>query len=333
MQAKRPSKTLCLSAALAVTLSTGLFGGARLAAQSSSVYQSGAFELGDGVDPVVPGIADIAGSGQPGPDWANLFGVNRSWKDVHGESGSPGPNGVPDFLDSYGPLRLRSDAVFLSDTVSAGTGTDPSTLIGAGQVGPGVVDPGYDLGNAYAYSVFSPGRDLIVYLALERLANADGKIRFEVNRGLFLINGGQIAGSRAVGDLRVDAQFSAGILSSVTIRSWEGGWALIDTLPISPSQPSEQCNAGETLCAVCNGSGINGGGWQSYDAEGNPTTTLVSYTFVEIGVNVSALLGLHTWQNFYSTRYTSLQISTYDGAQAPQDYGLGHFTRARRLTQ
>ena len=337
MNNQRPSTTLSMTAALAVGLTFCLSGGAPLAAQTASVYQSGLFELGDGIDPAVPGIADIVGlAGQPGPDWSDLFGADGGWKDVYDELGNAGSNGVPDFLDGYGALRGRSDAGFIGDSVSAGTGVDATVFTGSGQLGPGTVDPGYDLANVYAYTGFNPGRDLVLYLGIERLTNAGGSIVFELNKNLFSIDpGGAIVGSRSVGDLEVTAEFSAGILSSVMIRSWEGGWAVIDTLPIDPAQPSEQCNAGETLCVVCNGASVAGGDWTSYDAAGNPIANLLPDTFMELGINLSALLGVHTWQSYYDTRYANIQVSTYDDAVPPaaRDYALGSFIRASRLAQ
>lgn len=303
---------------------------------ADSVYRSGVFELGDGVVPAVPGIADIAGSDQPGPDWEDLFraGASHGLRDDFNELGKPVANGVPDFLEAWPGTRLRRDAAFVADPVSAGVATDGSVPAGPGLVAPGIVDPGYDLSNAYAYMAFSPSRDLMLFLAAERLSNADAAIVFEFNRDLFAVDAdGRITGLRSSGDLRIEASFASGVLSSVALSTWEGGWVLLDTLPIDPSQPSEQCNAGETLCAVCNGVTIEGGGWTKFDGAGKPTAKLTSETFLEMGINLSALVGVHTWQNFYATRYTSVQVSSHDAAGAPADYALGTFVRAASLAK
>jgi hypothetical protein len=86
------------------------------------------FELGDGIEPAVPGVADVMGSVQQGPDWDDLFTADRSPRDEFDEFGNPGSNGVPDFLDTWGYFRARRDAVFVLDDLSAGTSPDASVL-------------------------------------------------------------------------------------------------------------------------------------------------------------------------------------------------------------
>lgn len=303
------------------------------------------FELGDGSDPVVPGAADVLGaSEQGGPDWGDLFDAQRGMRDVYDEFGALNSNGVPDFLDTFGSLRLRRDAAFLVDEISAGTGVDDSILVGPGALGSGTVAPAYDLGNAYAYSAFNGSGDLILYTGIERLTPGAGMIEVEFNQALFSISTeGAIQGDRTVGDLRLQAHFSTVLLSSVEVSKWQMtdpesetyGWVPVETLPIIPEETAEQCNASSTLCALCNGASVESGDWPSYDAEGNVAQELGPDSFIEIGVNVSALLGTHTYANYYETRYVSMQLSTYDDGEtaAGQDYILGGFVRASRLVR
>ena len=110
-------------------------------------------------------------------------------------------------------------------------------------------------------------------------------------------------------------------------------WTAIDTLPINPEDPAEQCNVVGTLCAVCNGSTVGGGDWTSYDADGNVIADLSADMFLEFGLNLTALLGVHDYDNYYGTRYANIQITTYDDAAAPQDIALGSFIRASKLAR
>jgi hypothetical protein len=304
---------------------------AGVSAESSTVHTDPAFELGDGVDPAIPGIADLLGSEQPGPDWADLFNYDRSLKDRVDEFGAPQPNGVPDFLDTYGPIRTRRDAAFVFDEISVGQAVDSTTLTQPGFVGPSVVDPADDLGNLYAYSAFNSELDAVIYVGAERLSTADGDIIFQLGRNpASLAENGQILSQRTVGDLEIWASYSAGTLSYVEIRSWQAldaengiyGWLTVENLPANPSQTAEQCNRLGTLCAVCNGVSVAAGEWPTFDSIGSQVGSLVPDSFLEIGVNLTALLGQHTFENYYDSRYTSLEVFT------ATDYASGSFLRA-----
>jgi len=339
------NRTRVIVGLLAILLIAGLLGSLTYVAAQSNVATEGQFEIGDGVNPLVPGLGDIDGDGlQPGPDWDDLFGANGTPKDVYDEFGALGANGVPDFLDTFDGLRVRRDAAFLVDDISAGTAIDGSVAVGAGLVGQGTVEAIHDLGNAYAYTTFDRGNDLILYAGLERLAPGAGSIVFEFNRKRFAVDAdGAIVGERSVGDLRVVADFPGGVLGAIQISKWEVvdaqagafDWSSVDTLPINAEDPAEQCNAAGTLCAVCNGSTVGGGDWTNYDSEGNVVTDLSADMFFEFGLNLSALLGVHTYDNYYGTRYANIQLTTYDDAvtPAPQDVALGSFIRASKLAR
>jgi hypothetical protein len=330
---------------LALVLLLALSGGPVRAQEGSSdpVHTDDLLEIGDGMDPAVPGAADIQGSSvQMGPDWGDLFDADRRMQDVYDELGNAGSNGVPDFLDTFGALRLRRDAVFLLDDISAGTSVDETIYLGPASVGPGTVAPAYDLGNIYAYSAFNDQKELVIYAGVERLAPGAGRIDFEFNQSSFGIGeGGTIEGERTEGDLLIRAEFSGPLLSALEVSQWAltdpeagtYGWSPTEVLPVIPEESAEQCNDAATLCVLCNGSPVAGGAWPSYDETGGTTTEIATNSFMEIGVNVSALLGRHTYDNFYATRYVSMQLSTYDGSETPvaQDYALGGFARASQL--
>ena len=258
------------------------------------------FELGDGFDPLVPGVADVAGDGVlPAPDWDDLFNADRSPKDVFDEFGNPGSNGVPDFMDTFGRLRIRRDGAFVLDDVSAGSAVDGSVFDESGLIGAGTVDASYDLGNAYAYALFDAQRNFVMYAGVERLSGGNGTIVLEFNQRLISLDaGGQIVGDRSAGDLEVISIFQGGILDAVNISRWDEvdpvaglfDWVAIETLPIDAADPAEQCNVEGTLCAVCNGSSVAGGSWPSYGADGSVVTQLSPDTFMEFGINLTSLL-------------------------------------------
>ena len=81
--------------------------------------------------------------------------------------------------------------------------------------------------------------------------------------------------------------------------AWSGdGWVPLSALA------GEGCDGAETLCAVCNGSLIEGGPWGSQQIEPG--------RFWELGVNAGALLGAQP-------TYITVRIRT------PQDIAFGHF--------
>jgi len=342
MRSKSIKSIWALYVGAALVLVAGLLIATELSAQSADVYQSERFELGDGVDPFVPGTADVSGAeSQPGFDWDDLFRAGGGWKDVYNEFGLEKSNGVPDFLDIGGVRRGRSDAGFIADDISVGTNLDSSIFVNSGVVGPGTVTANYDLGNVYSYTVFDK-LDLLLYTGLERLAGGTGSTIFEFTRNLFSIDAdGAIVGDKSAGDLQVRADYTAGALTAVIVgkrveNPEQPGvfeWTVVESLPISQQNPVEQCNDAGSICVVCNAGSVAGGAWENYDATGAVVANLTSDTFMEIGINLSSLLGVHTYDNFYSTRYAGIQITTFDDAASPnpKDYALGSFVRASKL--
>ena len=341
MRSKLIPSTLATCTVVAIVVAGGLLLGTELSAQSGSVAASDRFEFGDGVDPLAPDAADIAGSTlQPGPDWGDLFNADRTLKDQYDEFGAPGSNGVPDFLDTWGAYRSRRDTAFIADDVSAGGGVDATVFVAPGVVGSGTVAVGLDLGNAYAYTGFADLWNLNLYAGVERLSNADGTIVFEFNRKILSVgSAGEIVGQKSIDDLQVRVTL-AGATSSVSALQWDivdaqtgtHDWVLLETLSLDLLQQPGQCNTNGTICTVCNVVSVGSGAWTTYDDTGNPTQALLPETFLELGINLTALLG-HNWRNFYNTRYATVQISSYDTTASPaaHDYALGTFARAARL--
>ena len=131
MRTRRSNKKLlAICTGLTAFVVTGLLvGTTMMGVGPENPAQSRLHELGNGVDPLTPGLANLLGDVlQPGADWDDLFAADRSFKDVFDEFGSPGANGVPDFLDTYGTLRSRRDAVFVLDDLAPTAATRPPCL-------------------------------------------------------------------------------------------------------------------------------------------------------------------------------------------------------------
>ena len=275
---------------------------------------AGHFEVGS-ADPTAPQTGDVAGNAlQAGPDWADLFTAVRAWKDVIGfdEFGqeTQGADGTPDFLQAWGSYRYLRDAAFMADDVSMGIDTDATMFVAPGVVGAGDVEGMHDLGNLYSYTgADSQGRRL-VYAGVERLVN-DGptSVMFEFSVNQFTPDHmGIIQGDRAEGDLRVISMFDTSALTSLEVQSWDavaGSWVTRSMLS------GEGCNAENSVCVTCNGGAVAGGGWLAPSADGSGN--LPTGTFLELGVNVDALLGTS------NIIYTGVQVST------PEDYAAESF--------
>lgn len=263
------------------------------AARSESVYGSGLFELGDGQPPPgAAGLADVLGaSEQPGPDWQDLFDAEGRPRDdyPYDAQGNPVGNGVPDYRELYGGLWAR----FESDDVSMGSGFEGSALYPDGRVYNSTVPADDDIGNAYVYSTLDATGNVVLYVGAERLGDGDSYLEFEFDQDhLRLGRGGygvgmpwEIQGERRVGDLRAKVWFAGGALSSASVAVWDGeawiGFASLD---------GEGCDGSESFCAVLNASPVDGGPWTNFDS--GPDPELISaQRFVELGINVGALLG------------------------------------------
>jgi hypothetical protein len=285
---------LLLAAAIAVPGS--LLIGQQIAAQA---VDEGTFELGDGLQPIAPGIAELLGDpGQPGPDWEDLFNADRTLKDEVDASGQPGSNGISDYFDLHGGLY----AVFVADQVSAGLLQDTTTLVD-GQVQRGQVPASEDIGNAYVYATHNSQGQLLLYAGAERVGTGDGLLQFEFNQSHVRLGHGppwSITGKKKSGDLNVRMNFAGGVLGSVEIQSWSAADKSYQTIL---TLPGEGCDDQRTACVICNSFSVDGGAWENYDSSGNPVDTLAPSSFAELGLNVGAILGANV-------DYTSIQVKT-----------------------
>lgn len=295
-------RSICL-AVLKLCVCLALVAAPQLGAQSG-VYSDGMFELGDGsAPPGFPGMGNILLSGaQAGPDWEDLFDAEGSLRDDDA-------NGTPDYQEVFGGRW----AVFSADDVSLGTGFESTALAADGRIYNGTVASDHDIGNAYTYLTTDSVGNVVVYVGVERLGGGDSQLEIELNQDHFRLGHGgfgtgvpwEVLGTRISGDVRITLIFAAGALGSVTLERWDGsGWASVDALT------GESCNLGETLCAVCNSSEVDGGPWPNYDLTDDPEQ-IGANKFVEIGVNVGALLG-------GPPDFTTVWLRT------PEDAAFGH---------
>lgn len=296
--AKTPLRAVALAIWVAV-----LLGSPQGALGQDSVYSSGLFQL----DPTIPGSADILGNpgefSDFGPDWEDLFNADRSPRDQVDAAGQPTPNGVPDYIDLYGGqwAVFTADDV-LSDSTFVVSGSE--TLIYSGRS----MAAEHDLGNAYVYSTFDSFGNLVLYAGVERLGPGDSTLEVEVNQDHRRLGHGppwRLTGARQPDDLLVRISFAGGLIDSVEVKKWGADWTPVDTIF------GETCNPAETICADCNGLEIDGGPWTNFDSEGD-AEQITPGRFVELGVNVGALIGTQP-------TYTTVQLRT------PQDIALSYF--------
>lgn len=285
---------------------------------SEGVYDSGLLELGDGQPPPgMSGLADIVSNPeQAGPDWADLFTADGSARDEYpyDEAGLPLGNGVPDYVE----LHRGRWAVFGADDVSLGTGWDGTIRAADGVVVGGVALASNDIGNVYVYSTVDAAEKQVIYAAAERLAEGDSVLEFEFSQDhLRLGHGGygvgrpwKLQGTTRDFDVLVRLTFSGGLLASADASVWIGGaWS-----PLT-SVVGEGCDDSEWLCALSNAVAIDGGPWTNFDTGADPEQ-ISAHRFVELGLNVGALLGTRPY-------FRTITVRT------PEDLFFGYFEEGR----
>jgi hypothetical protein len=282
---------------------------------AESVRQNDLFELGNEGTYLIPGMGDIIGSEQQGPDWDDIFAAGGLLRDdyPYDLSGEPAGNGVPDFVDLY----AGEAAVFMEDDVSRGGVIDSTAFSSAdGVVLNAPVAPDHDLGNSYVYAAFDSLGNLVIYAGAERVAAGDSSIEFEFSQSHIRLGHGPpwaITGDRVADDLLVRVAFAGGYLSSVSISKWveidpaSGAAAYVEI----ESLVGEGCNFSETFCITGNAGETDGGSWQNFDTAGD-SETISANRFVEFGIAADAVLGARP-------AYASIQV------RSPQDIAFGYF--------
>lgn len=292
-----------------------------------AVHDEGLFELGNGIDPPVPGSGDIAGSNsQAGPDWADLFGVGGALKDADSD-GVPTPVDDDDTDPTVGDADFEA-ATFLVDDRSTKGLTDRTIFatsnknndpISSWQWSTGNNPPKDDMANVYGYAVRGPdttgdadsNKDLYLYIGIERLApEGDSHLDVEFNQGGIALDKGipcgsdgsagpgdgspcEFVGAKQVNDVLVVMDFKrGGDLGFVEFRRWNGAeYVLLEGLAGEGCTAAVNGIPADAACAFNNAGNVNTGQWTSWDRHGKEIASLERNAFTEIGLNVNALLG------------------------------------------
>jgi hypothetical protein len=237
------------------------------------------------------------------PDWSVIFSPEGKVIDLQG--------GV--------------DAVFLEDNISDGIGVDMSAIAHGEEpaVNNGVVTAANDLGNGYVYAKRDATGKLQLYAGVEQLSSkANSYVEFEFNQGVIQVRAGApwlIHGSRTAGDILVRVEFAGGTPSSATFWRW-GGFEFESVATVAAD--GYECSGLDYL--VCSGAPpqetLRSEVWDSAD---NLLEVRRPDSFVEVGVNVAALVGTNV-------EFTSIQVRTPDDIILDSFRRIGSWARPRR---
>jgi hypothetical protein len=300
--------------ALAIALTAGV-------ATVFAVHNDNLFELGPGIAGDEGGLTNILGDGLPGngPDWADIFDQNGTVVSLFGGNG----------------------ASFVKDDVSAGSALDRTVYSG----GPSdknkdtisqwtwttsSVPAKDDITNAYAYVTTNPADGhLILYAGVERedpSGSSHIDLEFFQNQiGLSEeppCDAGQctFTGTNKDGDLLVNMDFSqGGSFAGLSIRKRHEG--VTNNYDLIENLNTQGCDANDTACAFANGGSINGGPWPNFDNHGAVITNLLTNSFTEFGIDVTALLGT-------TPCFASVQVKTRSSGSFTatlKDFALSSF--------
>lgn len=265
-------------------------------------------------------------------DWENLFDV----------SGSNVPTPKATLPTDY------SEAVFVRDFIPGKSGPDESTFA-TGSKDTLNVNPGWqcnkdnnvndktDIVNAYATASEDASGDIVVYFAMERFSNeGDGNVGFwflkDGSVGCEIVTGktGSFTGNHSDGDILIVSEFSGGgKVSTIAAYKWVGGadGALNET-PIAAGGECTGGGAGQDLCAIVNGSLLDGWGsstdvpWLTETKQPGPTPSndlAVSELFEgKINLTNLNLVGCFSRYMAVTRSSTSLTATLFD-------YALGDF--------
>ena len=231
------------------------------------------------------------------------------------------PLSAPDWSAVFAPdgkvisLNGGVDAVRLEDKVSNGVGVDMSVRqnsAGSPRVDNGTVPAIDDMANGYVWVTTDASGSLLYYAGVERLASSlDTQVEFEFNQGVVRVRAGvpwPIFGARTQGDLLARVKFVAGGLSSAEFLRWDG----TSFVPLITA--GTDAAVGESYRFGAGAPPMVSVQAQTWDASNQLVQVPAPDSFVEIGLNVAALLGSNV-------EFTSIQVRT------PQDIILDSLQR------
>jgi len=212
-------------------------------------------------------------------------------------------------------LQGGIDAVFLEDKVSDNLGLDMSVRFPAFKptVANGAVMREHDLGNGYVFAKKDDSGNLQIYTGVERFnSTADTYVEFEFYQDPVGVKTGvpwPIYGDRRANDVLVRVDFVGGQISSAAFKRWDG--SAYQTIVTVAADGGNECR-GANYQACAGSPPMPPLLDETWDAAGVPVTIAQPDAFVEIGFNVSVLLGSNV-------EFSSLQVKT------PQDIILDGF--------
>ena len=303
---------------LATTLAAGLL--ASVAGEVGAVHGdsvSALFELGPaGLGTTPADVTNIVsdGSGDPGPDWTDLFDADGDLRDANGD-GRPDAGGEA--------------ATFIADDLAVSGQVDRTVFASSNKNDDPVATWNWntgntpakdDLANVYAYATRNSDNDLVIFAGMERIsANGDSHVDIEFNQDAITLdqapppgeaiptcgsdgNGADpgppcefVGGDKRADDFIVSIDFTnGGTLGTLEVRKWVGSATSGSYVPVG-NVPTQGCNtnsglAPDAFCGFSNGAPIAFGGWPTFNTKGQ-VETLATNAFAEFGINISEALG------------------------------------------
>jgi hypothetical protein len=161
------------------------------------------------------------------PAVSGLFQVHtpRAWVDALDESGQLGPNGIPDFLDSWEAFHAQTASAILK--------------------------------NGYAFKTIDSLRHEVLYAGAElESAKRPGSVTFEFNQNLFTAGAdGTPVGERSAGDLRISVELdAAGNVRAARFEGYSSEGAKGGKFSLIAALSGDGCSYDGAACVVANGS-------------------------------------------------------------------------------
>lgn len=231
------------------------------------------------------------------PEWAKIINPDGTAIDAVNRKGHFSSNGIPDYADLYSAF----EAGYIDEVISNGVATDMSALLIARDVADeilynGAVSAAHDLGNFFYLLSESSTGNLRFYFGVERLrTDLPTFIEFELNQTQVRVGSGipwwHIQGSRQDGDLLVRVNLISGNLTSVELAVWrEGAFHIFDN---DTRGLGSGCREHFSYIYCIGRPPIDRSNQeiQVWDENFDPVEPTLADSFVELGIDMSRLMG------------------------------------------
>lgn len=226
------------------------------------------------------------------------------------------------------------EAVLVEDNLSDGLATDMSVRIGADALNEDiiyndVVSAVNDLGNAYVLAEADASGDLQIYVGVELLSPLADElpthhyVEFELTQNFVQATAvnAPLKGERADGDLLVRIDLMASEPESIVIQRWSSstGYQVIEKAKLA----SNNCRDAAMPYVVCAGAPPRLEGFERsevWDMDGVPMDVTAPDRFLELGLDVAALLGTNP-------AFSSIVLRTFEDIAIDSFQALGHWGR------